>query len=87
MNEWMDMTFLKNVLSQLQKMNVDNVNGNYVRLANSRIIFEGRCSKCGMKLIKAKVMPRNIVIIKRKKKTREVCYSSGSSTLYPEFPV
>lgn len=66
----MDMMFLKNVLGHLQKMKVDIANSSHVRLANSRIIFEGRCSKYGMKIIKAKVMPRNNMIIKRKEKKR-----------------
>jgi hypothetical protein len=46
----MDMTLLMILPGHLQKMNVDNVNGNYVQLANSRIMLEGRCSKCEMKL-------------------------------------
>jgi hypothetical protein len=49
-------------------MNVDIVDGRYVRLANKRVIVEGQCSQCGMKLLKAKVMPRNSVLIKRKEK-------------------
>jgi hypothetical protein len=50
------------------KMNVDIANGRYVRLANKRVIIEGQCSRCGIKLLKAKVMPRNSVIVKRKEK-------------------
>jgi hypothetical protein len=50
------------------KMNVDIVDGKYVRLANKRAVFEGQCANCGTKLIKAKVMPRNNVIVKRRKK-------------------
>jgi hypothetical protein len=49
-------------------MNVDIANGRYVRLANKRVVIEGQCSQCGMKLIKAKVMPRDSVIIKRERK-------------------
>jgi hypothetical protein len=49
-------------------MNVDIANGRYVRLANKRAVIEGQCSRCGMKLIKAKVMPRNSVIVKRERK-------------------
>lgn len=50
------------------KMNVDIANGRYVRLANKRVIVEGECSQCGIKLIKAKVMPRSSLLIKRKGK-------------------
>lgn len=50
------------------KMNVDIIDGKYVRLANNRVVYGGQCSQCGIKLIKAKVMPRNSVMIKRKKK-------------------
>lgn len=50
------------------KMNVDIDDGRYVRLANNRAVIEGRCSLCGTKLIKAKVMPRNSVMVKRKKR-------------------
>lgn len=49
-------------------MNVDIANGRYVRLANKRVIVEGQCSQCGTKLMKAKVMPRNSAVIKRKEK-------------------
>jgi hypothetical protein len=49
-------------------MKVDITDGKYVRLANNRVIFEGRCSRCGVKLIKAKLMPRHSVLIKRKEK-------------------
>jgi hypothetical protein len=48
-------------------MNVDIENGRYVRLANRRAVIEGQCSMCGTKLMKTKVMPRNSVLIKRKK--------------------
>ena len=67
-------TWQNAMLSQKQtyctncKMNVDIVDGKYVRLANKRAVFEGHCSKCGVKLIKAKVMPRNRVMIKRRKR-------------------
>lgn len=49
-------------------MNVEITDSRFARLANKRAVIEGRCSKCGMKLIKAKVMPRSSVLIKRRKK-------------------
>jgi len=63
-----DIMSLKQTYCTNCKMNVDIANGRFARLANKRVIIEGQCSQCGMKLIKAKVMPRNSVIVKRKEK-------------------
>jgi RNase P subunit RPR2 len=62
------MSSLKQTYCTNCKMNVDIANCRYVRLANKRAVIEGQCSQCGMKLIKAKVMPRNSVIVKRERK-------------------
>jgi hypothetical protein len=52
------------------KMNADIIGGSYTRLANKRAVFEGQCSRCGIRLLKARVMPRSSAIkIKRKRKT------------------
>lgn len=51
------------------KTNVNIIGGKYIRLANRRAVFEGQCSVCGAKLLKAKVMPRSSAItVKRKRK-------------------
>jgi len=62
------MMSLKQTYCTKCKINVEIVDGRYVRLANKRVIVEGQCSRCGIKLLKAKVMPRNSVSIKRKEK-------------------
>jgi RNase P subunit RPR2 len=50
------------------KTNVDIIDGKYVRLANNRAVFEGQCSQCGTKLIKARVMPRSSAVMVRRKR-------------------
>ncbi len=51
------------------KMNVEIVNSKFVRLANNRSVIEGQCGVCGVKLMKAKLLPRNSAfVIKRKRK-------------------
>lgn len=50
------------------KTNVDISDGRYVRLANRRAVIEGKCTICGMGLIKAKVMPKSAAVFKKRKR-------------------
>ena len=49
------------------KQNVSIADAKYVRLANTRPIIKGKCSRCGYELIKANIMPKSSAIIFRKK--------------------
>lgn len=63
------MMALKQTYCTKCKMNVDIIGGAYKRLANKRAVFEGQCSRCGIKLVKARVMPRSSALkVKRKRK-------------------
>jgi hypothetical protein len=41
------------------KENVPITDATYVRLANGRAIIKGKCSRCGLELIKASIMPKS----------------------------
>ncbi|MFZ0325947.1 MAG: DUF5679 domain-containing protein [Nitrososphaeraceae archaeon] len=41
------------------KKNVEMIEEKYLKLANSRLVIEGYCSVCKIKLLKAKVMPQS----------------------------
>lgn len=63
------MASLKQTYCTKCKMSVNIIDGKYTRLANRRAVFEGQCSVCGAKLLKARVMPRSsAVTVKRKRK-------------------
>jgi hypothetical protein len=58
------------------KQNVPITDAAYVRLANGRAIIKGKCSRCGVELIKASIKPKSsTLILLRKKKRRR---SKGS---------
>jgi hypothetical protein len=52
------------------KQNVPITNAVYVRLANGRAIIRGKCSRCGLELIKASIMPKSsaLTVLRKKRK-------------------
>jgi hypothetical protein len=53
------------------KENVPITDATYVRLANGRAIIKGKCSRCGLELIKASIMPKSSALTLLRKKTRK----------------
>jgi hypothetical protein len=53
------------------KQNVSILDANYHRLANGRAVIKGRCSKCGLELIKASIMPKSSALKLLRKKKRK----------------
>ncbi|HZB79789.1 MAG TPA: DUF5679 domain-containing protein [Nitrososphaera sp.] len=53
------------------KANVIVADATYVRLANARAIVKGRCSSCGLELIKASIMPKSSALTSFRKKRRK----------------
>jgi hypothetical protein len=54
------------------KQNVLIIDATYVRLANGRAIIRGKCSNCGLELIKASIMPKSsaLTLLRKKKRSR-----------------
>jgi hypothetical protein len=52
------------------KQNVPITDAAYVRLANGRAIIKGKCSRCGLELIKASIMPKSSALTLLRKKRR-----------------
>jgi hypothetical protein len=54
------------------KVNVRVANAVYVRLATGRAIIKGKCSSCGLELIKASITPKSSALtsIKKRKSKR-----------------
>lgn len=52
------------------KQNVRIADVAYVRLANERAIIKGKCSRCGLELIKASIMPKSSALKFFKKKRK-----------------
>ncbi|HEX2170565.1 MAG TPA: DUF5679 domain-containing protein [Nitrososphaera sp.] len=53
------------------KANVIVADATYVRLANARAIIRGKCSSCGLELIKASIMPKSSDLTSLQKKRRK----------------
>jgi RNase P subunit RPR2 len=53
------------------KANVIVADATYVRLANARAIIKGKCSSCGLELIKASIMPKSSALTSLRKKRRK----------------
>jgi hypothetical protein len=52
------------------KENVPITDAAYVRLVNGRAIIKGKCSRCGLELIKASIMPKSSSLTLLRKKSR-----------------
>jgi hypothetical protein len=52
------------------KENVPITGSAYLRLVNGRAIIKGKCSKCGLELIKASIKPKSSALILLRKKKR-----------------
>jgi hypothetical protein len=54
------------------KGNVAITHATYVRLANGRAIIKGKCSRCGLELIKASIMPKSsaLTLLRKKRNKR-----------------
>jgi Domain of unknown function (DUF5679) len=52
------------------KQNVAIIDATYLSLANGRAIIRGKCSRCGLELIKASIMPKSSALTFRKKGKR-----------------
>jgi hypothetical protein len=55
------------------KQNVPISDVAYVRLANGRAIIKGKCSRCGLELIKASIMPKSSalkLLMKKRKRAK-----------------
>jgi hypothetical protein len=52
------------------KQNVAITDASYLSLANGRAIIRGKCSRCGLELIKASIMPKSSALRFRKKGRR-----------------
>jgi hypothetical protein len=55
------------------KQNVPISDVSYVRLANGRAIIKGKCSRCGLELIKASIMPKSSalkLLMKKRKRAK-----------------
>jgi hypothetical protein len=53
------------------KENVPIADPAYVRLVNGRAIIKGKCSRCGLELIKASIMPKSSALnLDRKRRRR-----------------
>jgi hypothetical protein len=50
------------------KVNVRIADANYDRLANGRAIIKGKCSSCGLELIKANIAPKSSALTSIKKR-------------------
>ena len=53
------------------KDNVPIKDATYARLANGRAIIKGKCSRCGLELIKASIMPKSSALTLLTKKRRK----------------
>jgi hypothetical protein len=53
------------------KENVPITHATYVRLANGRALIKGKCSACGLELIKASIMPKSSALTLLQKKRRK----------------
>jgi hypothetical protein len=52
------------------KNNRSIIGARYVRLANGRAIIKGKCSGCGLELLKANIMPKSSALKSLIKKNR-----------------
>jgi hypothetical protein len=54
------------------KENVPITDAAYVRLVNGRAIIKGKCSRCGLELIKASIMPKSssLTLLRKKRRRR-----------------
>jgi hypothetical protein len=52
------------------KQNVSIADASYVRLAIRRAMISGKCSRCGLELIKTSIMPKSSALVLRKKKDK-----------------
>ncbi|HEX6252741.1 MAG TPA: DUF5679 domain-containing protein [Nitrososphaera sp.] len=54
------------------KENVPIADAAYVRLVNGRAIIRGKCSRCGLDLIKVSIMPKSsaLSLIRKKRRRR-----------------
>jgi hypothetical protein len=52
------------------KENVPITGSAYLRLVNGRAIIKGKCSRCGLELIKASIKPKSTAFILLRKKKR-----------------
>jgi hypothetical protein len=50
--------------------NVPLTGSAYLRLVNGRAIIKGKCSRCGLELIKASIKPKSSALILLRKKKR-----------------
>jgi hypothetical protein len=52
------------------KENVPITDAAYVKLVNGRAIIKGKCSRCGLELIKASIMPKSSALTLLRKERR-----------------
>jgi Domain of unknown function (DUF5679) len=67
-----DEVFQRETYCTFCKQNVPITSAAYVRLANGRAIIKGKCSSCGLDLIKASIMPKSsaLTVLRKKKRRR-----------------
>jgi hypothetical protein len=53
------------------KANIRIADASYVRLTNGRAVIKGKCSICGLEVIKASIMPKSAALISIRKKRRK----------------
>ena len=53
------------------KANIRIADASYARLANGRAVIKGKCSICGLEVIKASIMPKSAALISIRKKRRK----------------
>jgi hypothetical protein len=53
------------------KANTSIADASYVRLANGRAVIKGKCSICGLEVIKASIMPKSAALTSIRKKRRK----------------
>jgi Domain of unknown function (DUF5679) len=53
------------------KANTRIADATYVRLANARAVIKGKCSICGLEVIKASIMPKSAALTSIRKKRRK----------------
>jgi hypothetical protein len=66
-----DEIILRETYCTFCKQNVPITNAAYVRLANGRAIIRGKCSRCGLELIKASIMLKSSALRVLGKKRRK----------------
>lgn len=65
-----DQAVLNETYCTFCKENVSIIGSAYIRLVNGRAIIKGKCSRCGLELIKASIKPKSSALTLLRKKRR-----------------